>query len=232
MDTMQISVDYWQIKIDDTISNVDSEISLNECIAGSDALCENIHRGVGGSLWLGKSGWVDTITQNIGTQKWSGVDLAWAWQLGDHWSFDLIGTYSIKREETPLPDSPETAFDCAGIISPVCYPNPDWRHTATATYDSSGWWAATLRWRYLGSIDYKDGTDQVVGENGLSSESYLDLNGVIRFMDTHDVTFGVNNLLDKDPPLLGNTLSANGNTQVGFYDALGRYFFADVTLRW
>jgi len=32
--------------------------------------------------------------------------------------------------------------------------------------------------------------------------------------------------------LLGNTLSANGNTQVGFYEALGRYFYADVTLRW
>ena len=105
------------------------------------------------------------------------------------------------------------------------------RHTATATYDSSGWWAATLRWRYIGSVDYKDGTDLLVGDQ-LNPQSYFDLNGVIRFMDTHDVTFGVNNILDQDPPLLGNTLSANGNTQVGFYDALGRYFFADVTLRW
>ena len=230
-DTMQFSLDYWQIEIDDTISNVQSEVSLDECIAGSDDLCQNIHRGVGGSLWLGKSGWVDSITQNIGTQTWRGVDLAWAWQLGDHWNFDLIGTYSIEKETVPLPDNPLTAYDCAGVISSVCYPNPDWRHTATATYDSSGWWAATLRWRYFSSIDYDGTTDQIAADE-LSAQNYFDLNGVIRFMDVHDVTFGVNNILDEDPPLLGNTLSANGNTQVGFFDALGRYFFADVTLRW
>ncbi len=231
MDTMQFSVDYWQIKIDDTISNVFAETSINECIAGSDELCANINRGVGGSLWLGTSGFVQSTTQNIGTQKWSGVDVAWDWNLGDHWNFDLIGTYTIKKETTPLPGAPETAYDCQGVISTQCYPNPKWRHTATATYDSSSWWAATARWRYLGSIDY-DGTTDTLVADGISSQSYVDLNGVVRFMDVHDVTFGVNNVFDKEPPLLGNTLSANGNTQVGFFDALGRYFFADVTLRW
>lgn len=232
MDTMQFSVDYWNIKIDDTISNVQSETSLLECIAGSDELCANINRGVGGSLWLGKSGWVQSTTQNIGTQTWTGVDVAWAWGLGDNWNFDMIGTYSIKKETTPLPNNPQTAYDCQGVISPVCYPNPKWRHTATATYDSSSWWAATARWRYYGKIDYEGTTDKLLEGKGISSQNYVDLNGIIRFMDVHDVTFGVNNVFDKEPPLLGNTLSANGNTQVGFYDVLGRYFFADVTLRW
>jgi len=229
-DTMQFSVDWWAIDIEDTISNVFAETSLDECIAGSDQLCANINRGVGGSLWLGKSGWVVSTQQNIGEQNWSGVDVAWAYALGDNWTFDLIGTYSLEKKTTPLPNAPETAYDCAGVISPQCYPNPDWRHTASATWDPS-WWALTARWRYLGAVDYEGTTDLIANKN-LGAQNYFDLNAVFRFMDTHDVVIGVNNIMDEEPPLLGNTLSANGNTIVGFYESLGRYFYADVTLRW
>ena len=233
METMQISVDWWQIKIDDTIDNVDPETSLNQCLDGNDTLCTVINRGIGGSLWLGKSGWIESTQLNIGTQKWSGVDLAWAWTINDNWNLDLIGTYTLKKEETSLADDPTTTFDCEGIISAgTCgTPSPNWRHTFTGTYDSNSWWAATLRWRYLGSVDY-EGTTDTLAEDELGNQNYFDLNGVVRFMDVHDVTFGVNNVFDKEPPLLGNTLSFNGNTIVGFYDTLGRFFFADLTLRW
>ena len=49
---------------------------------------------------------------------------------------------------------------------------------------------------------------------------------------------GVNNLLDKDPPLLssggltsGITGPLNGNTFPGVYDPLGRYIFVGGTLK-
>ncbi len=229
--TMQISVDYWQIEIDDTISFIAPEISLGQCGANGGALCDNIHRGLGGTLWLGQSGWVEATNQNIGTNKWSGVDLAWAWTINENWQMDLIGSYSLKREETPLPDDPTSTFDCAGVISPVCYPNPDWRHTYSATYDSGSWWALTGRWRYLGAVDY-DGATDLIADDNTDAHNYIDLNAVFRFMDTHDVVIGVNNILDKEPPMMGGTISANGNTIVGFYDTLGRYLFADLTLRW
>ena len=44
---------------------------------------------------------------------------------------------------------------------------------------------------------------------------------------------GVNNLLDKDPPIIASgILSAfgNGNTFPGVYDALGRTVFAGATV--
>jgi outer membrane receptor protein involved in Fe transport len=231
MDTMQFSVDYWDIKIDDTISFVAPETSLAQCVDNGGALCDNINRGVGGTLWLGQSGWVTATNLNIGSQKWQGIDVAWAWSLGTNWNFDLIGTYTLKKETTPLPDDPTSAYDCAGVISAVCYPNPDWRHTATATYDSNSWWAATARWRYYSRVDYEGVTDKIANDN-LGAQNYFDLNAVFRFMDTNDVVVGVNNVFDEEPPLLGNTLSNNGNTVVGFYDTLGRFFFADVTFRW
>jgi outer membrane receptor protein involved in Fe transport len=43
---------------------------------------------------------------------------------------------------------------------------------------------------------------------------------------------GVNNVLDKDPPVIGTSnlpgVYGNGNTFPGVYDALGRYMFATV----
>ena len=46
-----------------------------------------------------------------------------------------------------------------------------------------------------------------------------------------DIVMGVNNILDEEPPLMGNTLSTNANTVVGFYDTLGMFLFANVTFR-
>jgi outer membrane receptor protein involved in Fe transport len=51
-------------------------------------------------------------------------------------------------------------------------------------------------------------------------------------METHDVVVGVNNVFDKEPPLVGAGLSWGANTVPGFWDTLGRYGFVNVTLRW
>ena len=72
----------------------------------------------------------------------------------------------------------------------------------------------------------------MIAEDNLGGQSYFDLNAVFRFMEAHDVVVGVNNILDKEPPLVGSSLSTNGNTIAGFYPTLGRYLYANVTLRW
>ena len=56
----------------------------------------------------------------------------------------------------------------------------------------------------------------------------------------YNLRLGVNNILDKQPPLVtsgkGGLLSAcpgatcNGNTFPAVYDALGRYLYAGITL--
>jgi iron complex outermembrane recepter protein len=68
----------------------------------------------------------------------------------------------------------------------------------------------------------------------LPSMNYLDLALTFSVGDHYQFRFGVNNLLDKDPPLVGAQACpagfCNGNTFAQFYDALGRYVFAGVTL--
>jgi outer membrane receptor protein involved in Fe transport len=45
------------------------------------------------------------------------------------------------------------------------------------------------------------------------------------------VTVGINNIFDKEPPMVGGTLTTNANTIAGFYDTLGRYLYAQATFR-
>jgi outer membrane receptor protein involved in Fe transport len=233
MDTMTISIDYWSIEIDDTISNIGATTILEQCgLFGS--LCEQITRNSAGSLWQGTAGFVEDTTLNIGTNKWEGIDLAFNWAtdaLAGTWTTNLIGTYMMTKETTPLPDVPDSAYDCVGTISTRCFPSPEWRHTASVSYDSNEWWSTTLRWRYFDGVDYDGSTDTIAQKNMSKSQNYVDLNAVFRFMGSHDIVLGVNNIFDEEPPMVGGTLTTNANTIAGFYDTLGRYLYTNVTFR-
>ena len=234
-DGMQFSFDYWDIRIEDVIGNIEATVIMDQCALFSQ-LCQQIHRAENGSLWLSQQGYVDATRLNLGGQHFSGIDMAFTWShdaLGGNFNVNMIGTYILKKETTLIPNDPDSIYDCAGLISAECnwVPTPRWRHTASATFDSNSFWAVTGRWRYFGKAGYEGTIDQIANDN-LSAQNYFDLNAVFRFMETHDVIFGVNNVFDKEPPLVGSTLSWNGNTIAGFYDSLGRYVFANVTLRW
>ena len=232
-DSMQVSIDYWDIDIDDTISTIGATTILDQC-GRFGQLCNQIVRNQSGNLWQGTAGFVVNTTVNLGNQHWEGIDLAVNWGtegLGGTFTTNLIGTFMLTKETTTLPADPTSAFDCVGIVSTRCFPSPEWRHTATVSYDSNEWWSATARWRFFKGVDYAGSTDTIAQANMSKDQSYLDLNGVIRFMDSHDVTFGVNNVLDKEPPSVGGNLSTNANTYAGFYDTLGRFLFANVTFR-
>jgi outer membrane receptor protein involved in Fe transport len=235
MDTMTVSVDYWRIDIDDTIGSIGAETILGQCGVNNN-LCDLVHRAPNGNVWQGTAGYVDDFTVNLGTNKWEGIDLAfnWAtdWAAGT-WTTNMIGTYMLTKETTPIPADPASAYDCVGLVGPgqQCYPTPDWRHTLSVQYDSNEFWSLTGKWRYFDGVDYDGSTDQIAQANMSKSQSYFDLNAVFRFMESHDLVLGVNNVFDKEPVLVGGTLTTNANTYAGYYDTLGRYMFAQVTFR-
>jgi outer membrane receptor protein involved in Fe transport len=234
-DGMTLSIDYWDIEITDTISNIDPELMIDQC-ALFGSLCENINRAGNGSLWQGQSGYVEATNVNLGSNHWEGVDLAYAWTfdaLAGTWNVNVIGTYMMTKETTPLPNDENTTYDCVGLVNGQCFPTPEWRHTASLTYDSNGMWAATARWRFYDEVEY-DGTVDLIANDNLGRMNYLDLSGVIRFMGNHDFRLGVNNVFDEEPPLVGGTLvgGINNANSLAIYDQLGRYFFGNVTFRW
>jgi len=236
-DSMQLSLDYWDISIKDAIGEMDAGIALAQC-AQNGLLCDLIQRAPSGSLWRGDEGFVYQISWNLGEYHWRGIDLAWNWTPYEQWQVGLIGTYYLLREQTVIAGDPETSFDCVGKVGGAddlwdfgfCTATPKWRHTASVTFDSNSFWSITGRWRYFGKVDYEGQEDTIAADN-LGAQNYLDLSAVFRFMQNHDIRLGVNNILDREPPLVGGTLSNTANSING-YDLLGRFLFANLTLRW
>lgn len=233
IDSVNLSIDYWSIEIEDTISTLGPALILEQCALYGN-LCGAITRSPqGGSLWLGQAGFVENTLQNFGEATWEGIDFAASYRtdaLSGSISVNLIGTYMLTKETQPIPTDNTTKIDCVGVISEDCFPSPEMRFVLGANYDSNEWWAVGARLRYMDKVKYDGDTDTIAADN-LDTEIYLDLNGTFRFMENSDIVVGVNNVLDEEPPLLGATIATNANTVAGFYDTLGRYLFMKATLR-
>ena len=133
-------------------------------------------------------------------------------------------------------------YDCAGLFGGPCGMQPRWKHMARATWDASKAVSLSLQWRRVGrvtlaALDPKFGmTDNVSpGHTTLRAQDYFDAAALVRVREGAELRLGVNNLLDRQPPLVvGNTAAGDGpfnnNTYPEWYDVLGRYIFASVAV--
>lgn len=233
-ENFNFSLDYWDIEMESVIGTVGAERILTICAeTGDPAFCENVNRNAAGSLWIGNSGFVTNLSDNVGGRKWRGVDAEanYLMELGDgNLSLSLVGSYNLEKTIKPLSSDPSLDYDCSGLVSTDCFAQPKWRHTLSANY-STDMFSVVARWRYLGQVDYEDTTDTIlIADGGIKAFSFVDLAGSYFLSDNVTINAGVNNILDKAPPLVGGSLSTNSNTVAGFYDTLGRYMFTSVTL--
>lgn len=244
-DNMRFNVDYYDIKIGDTIATIGSSTILNFCATtGDPLLCSKIHRNpTTYDLWIGSdpanSGYVENLTSNFGERHFRGLDLGgmYRFDLGPgRLTTSLQGTYVLEEEIAPLPGvNDDATYDCAGLINDSCQ-TPDWRHIANARY-SFDRYTVNLRWRYFGQMDYEETTGEegttdelVAADGGIDAYSYFDLSASALIGEYMELTMGVNNIADKEPPMVGGTLVLNGNAPGG-YDQAGRFFFGSVTFR-
>jgi outer membrane receptor protein involved in Fe transport len=243
------TVDYFDIKVEDFINNIGADTIIDQCVQnGNPALCSLIHRAPGtGSLWLGTNGYIDDRVQNTGELHTRGLDFQANYRLNlstfgmdDMGRVDLsfVGTRLLKYHVQPLPGTTEGQFDCEGLYGVQCgnytgAPLPEWRHKLRATW-TTPWKGVQLsgQWRYIGGVDYEGGAGGMLDDK-LGSRNYFDLSGTWRVLDKTTLRMGVNNIFDKDPPIILSghlgTGPLNGNTAPQTYDALGRYFFFSLT---
>lgn len=232
-DAFNFTVDLWDIRLEQSIGSISPELTIDQCAQTGDPLfCDRIVRGPAGDLWRGNDALVVGTSENLAEQHFRGIDFSANHSI-DLWEgrlrTSLNGTYNLKKETTTLPGVEDASYDCSGIISSTCFPQPNWRHTLNASYHSPTNWNLGLRWRYVGGVDYEGETDQVIG-SGLGSMSYFDLNGTIQVLPSVSLQAGVNNILDRTPTVMAGINSREGNILPGFHDPLGRYLFARVTL--
>jgi outer membrane receptor protein involved in Fe transport len=252
---LTLSVDWFDIKLKDTVGPIGADTILANCIAtGSPSYCGAIHRDGTGSLWRTPAGFVADTNVNFGSLSTKGIDVKTSYRqplpVGSL-SFGLEGTKLINLDTQPLTGGP--SYDCTGFFGTVCgASNPSWRHVLNTTW-STPWDGLdlTLRWRYIGSAESEQlsSNPQLSGKalpltSNISAYNYLDLSVQFGLAKNVRLQLGVNNITDKDPPTLqsggngfgsdcptitSNGSSCNGNTWPGTYDAMGRFLFAHVT---
>jgi outer membrane receptor protein involved in Fe transport len=231
-----MSVDWFNIKIDNTISTIGANVTWDACYTSGDPVaCARIQRDpTTGALWIGDGHVVDLNT-NIGSLETTGYDVNInysALEIGPAGSlnFSLTGTY--LEELVTDPGSPGTApFDCAGKFSSSCaagtagVPSPRWRHHARVGWQTPWPLDVSLTWRYFSEVS-QFGVTAARIDRVLDAQSYFDLAGNWAITDKASVLVGINNVLDEDPPLSGSVgTTGNGNTYPQLYDALGRFIF-------
>jgi iron complex outermembrane recepter protein len=247
-----LSVDAFSIKIKDTITSLSSNTIINNCATtGDPTLCGLIHRGPSGSLWLSTANFVQATNVNIGTVSTKGIDVAGRYRLEmgpklGKLDFALSGTYTKDFLTQPLPAG--ASYDCAGFWGTTCgAPLPLWRHVLNSTWATP--WAGldfTVRWRFIGpsETDRASTNPQLnLGKENnfytatahIPGYNYIDLSAFVPLGNNFNLRVGVNNVADKNPPLILNGAltdcpnnTCNDNTWVGTYDALGRYIFVNV----
>jgi iron complex outermembrane recepter protein len=243
-----LSVDYFEIEIDGAIQVYTAPVILNLCGQTLDPFyCNRIQRDQQGFLFT-TTGFVDNPLFNIGGFKATGVDVeanyrtSFAdWGLGE-WgalAFSFQGTANMKTEVTPAPEV--GSYDCAGLYGTTCAaPYPEWRHRFRVTWSTPWNLQLSAQWRHLSSVEY-DGEDPNpllntqqppdIVETRFPAYNYLDLSATWTVRDGTTLRFGVNNVFDKDPPIVdfNKDVNINGNTYPMVYDALGRTWFVGIT---
>ena len=256
IENFSMSFDYFNIKLQDTIGAIGADTIINNCITtGDPVFCNAIHRDPNGSLFRTLAGYITDTNVNFGSLTTRGVDAKVNYRMPiDNFGsllFNLEGTRLINLGVEPLTGGP--AYDCAGYFGTTCgAPNAKWRHVFNTTWATP--WSGfdlTARWRFLSGSDSEQisPNPQLAGPNlpltqHIKPYNYFDLSADVALYKMFRLQLGVNNVLDKDPPIIAssgggfasdcptitpNGSSCNGNTFPGTFDSLGRFFFARVT---
>ncbi|MCP5387091.1 MAG: TonB-dependent receptor [Novosphingobium sp.] len=248
--SLSLSVDWFDIKITDAIQRYGADAILSACVGGNTAACGLVHRDPAGSLWLTSNGYVTDIQHNVGGVQTRGIEVSasYSHEIGNLGKLNLsmMGTYLSKFET----DNGLTAiYDCAGYYGSTCgTPAPKWRHKARATFNMKNGLGLSLAWRHIGSVkaEFSNPSATLNGNvydfaAKLPAQNYFDLNLTAKLAGHFSWQLGVNNIFDREPPLVhsgsGNfgqsgcaSTLCNGNTYPGTYDSLGRYIYTGITL--
>ena len=243
---LSMTLDYFDIKVDKVVGTVGGALAVSQCVFAGQ-FCDLLHRGSRGTLW-GQGlaqGYVELTNQNLGSLSTRGLDISanYNWNLARFGGLGLsfLGTYVRELNTEPIPGLGE--YNCAGFYGATCgTPVPKWRHKVRAVWTTPWIFDVAFTWRHIDKVKIDSSSSNpllsgafspVIAE--LGKRDYFDISGSVNLTKKITLRAGVNNIMDKDPPL-GDSAGAvgapfgNGNTYPQVYDALGRKIFASITV--
>jgi len=235
-DEIDLEIDFYSISLKDKIGSSEVSFILDNCLeTGASYYCNLIERNPTTGTFYEGSGKIASPLLNVSSQNISGLDLniskIFSVEFGEIRLSNFL-SYLLKNDiqlRSSLPIE-----DCKGKYENTCgLPSPQIQNVFSldfiykvSQFDVS----SNLTMRYI------DGVDDLNNQNPIdfSSYYYLDMNFSIDLVNDINFSFGINNILDKNPPLNGKSINyvpGNANTYPSYYDPLGRFIYLNISKR-
>lgn len=236
LDRFAASVDYFSIEIEDAISGLGRQTSLDQCYvesAGvldpSSAFCSNIVRYQSGPF-IGAVNELNALQQNLSNIETSGIDVQASYQLPLNDLADLFGGIQAELGELNLALTygwlekwEQEAFPGAGVIDfadtaglfehEVLLGAVYTRGPLTVAYDLN--YLPETRLEATGAF-----ADAIV-----PAAAFQDLQVRYEVVEQTELVFGVDNITDEFIKYGGGLDSTGTLTDAAVYDAIGRRFY-------
>lgn len=235
IDNLTITVDYFNIQVDDVVGRRfagdsvfgSADGALDLCIAqGGVALapgaadpCFGVRRLSNGDAQIAFSD-----LANLSDLETRGIDFAL--------------NYGFATDFLPSPVAGDFRFSVNGTrLLNFTFDGLDQTDTNFGTGSSFPTWRFNARFNYqVGPLNTSWQT-QFVGEvsdaNGVpvSHRLYHDFGLQYELGENYQFSFGINNVFDRQPPEFSFLASTQANTDPGQYDVIGRYYFVGLRAR-
>ena len=240
---LNVTVDYYDIRIKNAIATAGGGVNgiLNLCYNviqdPTGPICGLISRDTQGII-SGPPFVVSAGNANLASLATRGIDAQvdynqplgfslWG-QSESRLNFFFLLNYSDKNNYVPTVGVNKTV-ECAGRFGLNCgNPTPKWKWSSRLSW-LDGPVTTSVRWRHVGAVrDDDDETAFIVDR--IKAYNLFDLTIGFNASDNFTLNLGVNNIFDKQPPIMGDN-QEQSNTYPSVYDVLGRDFFVSGQFR-
>lgn len=227
---LTLTLDYFNIKIDNAVQRIDGSTKLRVCyntpgLVHPFCSSANFTR----NRLTGEVDFLSAQLVNAASERVSGIDLGALYQftLADwnatlNWDVSYLKNYDVR----PFLGAAEIRY--AGMITGGRGSYTHWRSFGSLDL-ARGPWSGSYSVQYLGSADDINATPGAIGDHA-PSVTYHNAQVKYAVNKSLDVAFGVNNLFDKAAPFIQSYTDANTDTMT--YDLMGRRWNVKATYRW
>lgn len=227
---LTLTLDYYDIKIDNAIRSVAGSTKLSLCYSTPNLahpFCDssNFTR----NPVTGEVDFLSAQPVNTASERVSGIDLGMLYEFDmADWdttlNFDL--SYLDRYDSVPYPGGER--IDYAGKITGGQGSFTHWRAFTSLTMARDAW-SGSYSLQYIGPADDINAAPGDIGDHA-PSVTYHNVQLKHAVTEAFDVSLGIDNLFDKDAPFIQSYTDANTDTMT--YDLLGRRWYARIGYRW
>lgn len=236
---LNFAIDYFEVDITDGIGTASPAEVINLCLTGQSVYCDAIHR-----LESGQPDYVDTPLDNLAAEKVRGLDFQGDYRLaldsfgigGQQAQLNFTLLASFIFESTRQATAVSEVVDCVGVYDTVCISQSEgrWLRPDLKLNLSAGYHSGPLTVRAAGRmISGFEASDKIPNYpvQKVPAVWYMDLSAKYAIGSSVELFGGIDNVFDRQPPVIGTGIVADANVDPVTYDVLGRRYFGGIRVR-